>query len=51
MLKAEVLRQKLVIGEGYAGNWEDYRHRVGVIKGLEQALELCEQANKKFTER
>jgi hypothetical protein len=31
---------------GRATSYDDYRHRVGVIKGLREALSIAEEANR-----
>lgn len=30
----------------YAQDWADFRHRVGVIQGYADAIEICEQTEK-----
>lgn len=49
---ARGLRAKLVqrqaeligaVGAGYAQDWPDYKERIGVIKGLNEAIEQCKQ--------
>jgi hypothetical protein len=27
---------------GLAGDWADYKHRVGVLEGIDEALRVCE---------
>jgi hypothetical protein len=34
------------LSSGCASDWGDYQHRVGVIKGLTEALGICEQMEK-----
>ncbi len=29
------------LGEGYAADWPDYKHRVGIINGLGEAIAMC----------
>ncbi len=36
------------LGVGNAEDFADYKARVGVIKGLQEAVEMCEQANKEL---
>ena len=52
---ARTLRQKLVAlrhqyGEnlmyGAAEDWADYRHRVGIIRGITDAIAVCEEIEK-----
>ena len=31
------------VASGISADWPDYKHRTGVIAGLNEALELCEQ--------
>jgi hypothetical protein len=31
---------------GQASDWADYRHRVGVIAGMKEAIEICEEMEK-----
>ncbi len=31
---------------GYASDWADYRHRVGVIIGLNEAIDVCAEIEK-----
>ena len=47
----KLVRKKKVdeLGGGYAQTFEDYKLRVGFIKGLEAAIEICEEAEKEFT--
>lgn len=48
--KLEHRRAELIIqlGEGFAGDWADYKERSGVIKGLKEAIDICEQAEKEM---
>lgn len=32
------------ITDGYASDWPDYRQRVGVIKGIDEAIQFCIEA-------
>lgn len=41
------LAQQLV--DGYAQDWADYKHRTGVLRGLDEAIQMCEQANEELT--
>lgn len=41
--QAELVAQ---LGAGNAEDFADYRGRVGVIKGLQEAIETCAQVNK-----
>ena len=54
---ARTLRQKLELERnklgqsivlGFAADWPDYRERIGVIKGLNLAIELCLEAEKQL---
>jgi hypothetical protein len=33
---------------GLADDWPDYKHRSGVIQGLQEAIEMCEQEEKEL---
>lgn len=37
------------VATGYAADWGDYKERVGVIKGLAQAIEICKQVEHDLT--
>lgn len=41
--KLEAQRRDLAaqIADGYAQDWADYKHRVGVIKGIDEAIQQC----------
>lgn len=41
--KLEVRRAKLSaeITDGFSSDWPDYRQRVGVIKGIDEAIQCC----------
>lgn len=43
-------QEELVVqnGIGLAEDFADYRHRAGVIHGLQEAIDLCEQTNKEL---
>ncbi len=41
--QAELAR---MLAAGYASDWADYRHRVGVISGLEEAIDVCAEIEK-----
>ncbi len=43
--QAELVAQ---IGAGLAEDFPDYKGRVGVIRGLQEAIDLCEQTNKEL---
>lgn len=49
-LKARILKHRqdrlTEIGEGYAQDWGDYKHRAGVIEGLLLAAGICEELEK-----
>jgi hypothetical protein len=49
--RLERRQQELVIavGTGYAQDWADYKERVGVIKGLGEAIEQCKLAENELT--
>lgn len=53
-LKAKLIRRRIDLGdqlvEGYASEWADYRERVGVIKGLAEAIAICDQVEKEERE-
>lgn len=34
------------VSTGYATDWADYNKRTGIIAGLKEAIDLCEQAEK-----
>lgn len=45
-----ILRERMkVVAGGYPVDWGQYREQVGFIKGLEQAIEACQEATKEFT--
>ena len=37
------------VGGGYASDWADYKERIGVIKGLIEAIAICEEVEKELT--
>lgn len=41
--KLEKRRNELAVPvvEGVAQDWADYKHRIGVIKGLDEAIQQC----------
>lgn len=41
--KLETQRAKLVaeVADGFASDWPDYRQRVGIIKGIDEAIQCC----------
>jgi len=52
---AHTLRAKLIkrrnelVGQlagGYVQDWPDYKHRVGTIAGIDEAIGICEQIEK-----
>ena len=47
-LEAEKHKQIEANGNGYAQDWPDYKHRVGIIAGLHSALLICEEAMKEL---
>lgn len=46
--RSELIKQN---GEGYSQDWSDYKHRAGVIQGLQDAIDICEQAEKDLEKR
>lgn len=54
-VKAKLVDRRSELGvqmaEGYASDWPDYNRRAGVIKGLNEAIEICEQAEKDLDKR
>jgi hypothetical protein len=36
------------VADGCAQDWPDYKHRVGVIRGLREAIQACEIEEKKL---
>ena len=50
-IKKEQDERRLQVSEGYATDYADYRERIGVIKGLQVAIQLCEQLNRELQER
>lgn len=46
----EARRRELAgqIADGFAQSWEDYKHRSGVIKGLDEAIAACSDLEKKL---
>ena len=56
-LRSRTLRGKLeqerknlieVMAIGYAQDWADYKHRIGVIEGLKKAIDICAEEEKKL---
>lgn len=43
-------KENLALGGG-VNDYSDYRHAVGFIRGLRHAIELCDEAHKKISER
>ncbi len=35
-------RSELIEGMIYAQDWPDHKHRIGVIEGLNEAIEMCD---------
>ncbi len=35
-----------MLAGGYAVDWADYRHRVGLILGLQEAIDICAEIEK-----
>ena len=46
--KLEIRRAELasVISEGGAQDWADYKSRVGVLQGIDEALHVCDEVLK-----
>ncbi len=42
-IEKERTQKAIGLGEGFAGDYEDYRHIVGVIEGLRLALEIADE--------
>lgn len=49
--RLEQRRAALVEGLSFASDWPDFKQRLGVIAGLKEALEICEQIEKDTGER
>jgi hypothetical protein len=49
--KLETMRNQLVdtLANGYAQDWADYRHKVGIRIGLDHAIELCRDTEQDLT--
>jgi hypothetical protein len=47
-LREEFQTRDHAIASGVAGDYADYRHRVGELRGLEIAFNLCEEAEKEM---
>lgn len=49
-LRKRLMDRKVELSEaligGYAQDWADYRHRVGIMEGLNQAIAICEDMMK-----
>lgn len=45
-LEAAKLRESGNIARGLAQDWGDYRNRVGYIKGISEAIDICEELTK-----
>lgn len=49
-LRAKLIKRRQELGsalaDGYAEDWGDYKGRAGVIKGLDEAIAICEQVEK-----
>lgn len=44
-LVAEIEKRAKSVLEGVPSDWSDYKHRVGVLKGLRDALKIAEEIN------
>ena len=41
-LRAQMAEYERQLGAGSAKDWPDYKERTGVIRGLREAIEVCE---------
>ena len=46
--RAELASQ---IADGSAKDWSDYKHRVGVLEGIDEALRVCDDLEKEAEDR
>lgn len=51
--RLEKRREELAaaISMGHAKDWSDYRHRVGVLEGIDEALRVCDDLEKEAETR
>lgn len=47
-LQKEIQTHGNQLAEGYAKDWPDYQARIGFIKGLKRAIEMCQEADKEI---
>lgn len=45
-VRLEKLKADLTLQLQYAQDWSDYKHRVGVLMGLDEALHVCDEIEK-----
>lgn len=49
-LRAKLIKRRQDLGvaltDGYAADWGDYNRRAGTIKGLDEAIAICEDVEK-----
>jgi hypothetical protein len=46
MLMARIDDMSIQIASPYVKDWADYKERLGMIEGLKQALEFCDEMEK-----
>lgn len=39
------------IASGLVSDWSDYKHRVGVLEGIDEALRVCDDLEKEAEDR
>ena len=37
------------VSDGYAADWADYKHRIGMLRGLSLAIDMCRQQFEELT--
>jgi hypothetical protein len=46
LLEKQIADQSAQLAQGYAKDWGDYQKRVGIIKGMHEAMTMCEEMEK-----
>ncbi len=49
-LVKEIQAKSEQVAQGYPADWADYRQRVGELKGLQRAIEICQEIDKEMRE-
>lgn len=48
--EAEIQEQATALGEGVAADFPDYKHRAGIVRGLQIAIDLADAVRRSFVE-